>query len=133
MALKARSPFVGQVETVTSPDDPDIQFGLKRVGNREIMIHRDRNAAVRYIQRDGADEFVSEKDYPLGSMKIDTITLCLDSWNLCLDENALRPLPVTQENILAYLSPTEVDFLYEQAIEINPILGPGGKDERKND
>lgn len=130
--LKARTPFVGEIVSVSSPDDPDVSFGIKRVGNREVMIHRDRNAAVRYIQRDGADEFVSEKDYPLGSMKIDTISLCLDSWNLCTPDTN-QPVPVSRENIIAYLSPDEVDFLYDQILEINPILSPnGGKDVRKN-
>lgn len=130
--MKARTPFVGEVVTVTSPDDSEVTFGIKRVGNREVMIHRDRNAAVRYIQRDGADEFISEKDYPIGSMKVDTVSLCLASWNLCTQD--MQPLAVNQENILAYLTVDEVDFLYDQVLEINPILSPnGGKDARKND
>lgn len=129
--FKTRTPFIGQVETVPSPEDPDIEFGIKRVGNREVMIHRDRNAAVRYIQRDTAngEEFISEKDYPVGSMTLDTVSLCLASWNIA-DEKG-QVVPINRDTIQDYTSPVELNFLYEKIHEFNPVLS--GKTEQKND
>lgn len=127
--LKVRTPFVGEVVTVKSPSDPEVEFGLKRVGNREVMAHRDRNAAVRYIQRTDTDEFISEKDYPVGTMKVDTVLLCLESWNVANDQHQV--VKIDREAILSYLTPEELDFLYDQALEINPILS--GREARKND
>lgn len=131
--LKARSPFIGEIVSVTSPSDPDVTFGIKRVGNREVMIHRDRNAVVRYIQRTEDDEFISEKDYPVGSMTVDTVALCLATWNLATPPPDNTPLTINRESILSYLTPEEVDFLYTKCLEVNPILGPGGREARKND
>src|SRR5258708_18289085 len=127
--LKVRTPFVGEVVTVHSPKDEEIEFGLKRVGNRELMAHRDRNAAVRYIQRTDTDEFISEKDYPVGTMKVDTLLLGLDSWNIANDQHQV--VKIDRESILSYLLPEELDYLYDQALEINPILS--GREARKND
>lgn len=129
--FKTRTPFIGQIETVPSPEDPDIEFGIKRVGNREVMIHRDRNAAVRYIQRDTAngEEFISEKDYPVGSMTLDTVSLCLASWNIA-DEKG-QVVPINRDTIQDYTSPVELNFLYDKIHEFNPVLS--GKTEQKND
>lgn len=132
MTLKVRTPFIGEVVTMKSPLDEDISFGIKRVGAREVMAHRDRNSVVRYIQRDEGGEFITEKDYPVGTMRLDTVLLCLDSWNISHD--GLNPLKIDRDAVLGHLDPEEIDALYDKSLEVNPILNPaGGKDARKND
>jgi len=123
-----RTPFVGAAETVKSPVNPEVEFGVKRVGNREVMEHRDKNASIRYIQREGSDEYISEKDYPVGTLRVDTVVLCLESWNIS-DTNG-NPVKITKESILSYLDPEELDFLNDEALRINPILA--GQAAKKN-
>lgn len=125
----ARTPFVGEITTVASPTSPEVQFGIKRVGNREVMAHRNMNSAIRYTQTEGSDTFTTEKDYPVGSLRVDTVALCLESWNLT--DSQQNPIKIDKEAILSYLEPEELDFLYEKVLEINPVLS--GAAARKND
>ena len=118
--LVQRTPFVGAAEKVQSPVNPEVEFGIKRVGNREVMAHRDKNASIRYIQREGSDEYISEKDYPVGTLRVDTVALCLESWNIADAQG--NPVKIDKESILSYLDPEELDFLNDKALEINPIL-----------
>jgi hypothetical protein len=124
-----RTPFVGEITTVISPTTPEVQFGIKRVGNREVQSHRNMNSAIRYTQTEGSDTFTTEKDYPVGSLRVDTVALCLESWNLA--DLSGNPIRIDKEAILSYLEPEELDFLYDKALEVNPVLS--GAAPRKND
>ncbi len=126
-----RQPFVGETTSCPSVLDPSVIFNIKRVGSKDVMNHRNANSSVRYIQRDEQGDLISERDYPIGSMHVDTVALCLDSWNIH-DPND-KPVKIDKDSILAYLSPEEIDDLYEKCLEVNPILNPsGGKEKTKN-
>lgn len=128
---KTRSPYIGEIEEVTSPVDAEVTFGLKHIGTREMVSYRDRNSVVRYITRNGdnGDEYISEKEFPAGTGQVDTIYLCLARWNLTNDQGI--PLTITHDTIQDYLSPEELDFLFAECHRINPILL--GIETRKND
>jgi hypothetical protein len=120
--LKKRSKFIGEIEQVTSPSDPEVSFGIKRIGTREMIAYRNRNSKVSYITRSGdsGEEYITERSFPAGDGEIDTIYLCLARWDLA-DENNI-PIPITHESIQDYLSPEEVDFLFTESHRVNPIL-----------
>lgn len=126
---KARQPFVGELVPLVSPDDAEVTFSIKRLNNRDVMNYRDKNSQVRYIMEDGDDKVVTEKDYPMGSMRVDVVVLGLDSWNIT-DANG-GVIAVSRDAILSYLSPEELDAVYEKVMEVNPILS--GDKARKND
>ncbi len=125
---RSRIPFVGEIVDFPSPEDPEVIFGIKRLATRDVMSYRDKNSIVRFIQRDGGDEFVQEKDYPAGTMRVDTVQLGLASWNIT-DEHG-KPVEITRENILAYLTPGELDEVFKKVHEVNPILS--GESTTKN-
>lgn len=127
--LKQRQPYVGQTLDVPSPLDAEIVFTIRRVDNRAVIAYRDRNSVVRYIQRDGDGEFLTEKDYPMGSMRLDTLVLGLVAWNIAGPDGQMVLL--TPESIKDYLDPVEFDVIYDKIIEINPILL--GRDQQKKD
>lgn len=120
--LKKRVPYVASTVEVVSPDDPDVTFRIKKVGNRELIAYRDRDKVIRYTTRNSVngEEYVSEKEYPRGSNQLDTILLCLDSWDLAQDNGQM--LPITLDNMIDYLSTEELDFLFDQCFEVNPVL-----------
>lgn len=131
---RTRTPYVGEVVSFPSPEDADVSFGLKRLDNGAVIAYRDKNSVVRFIfsnddENSGENKYIQEKDYPQGTMRLDTVTLGLDSWNI-VDESG-APVPVTRENIIAYTSPTELDALYDEVLKINPILT--GQKAVKND
>ena len=121
--LKKRVPYLPSIVEVPSPDDPAVHFRIKKIGNRELIAYRDRDALIRYTTRDGAsgEEYISEKEYPRGSNQLETILLCLDSWDIA-DHETGKQLPVTRNNLTDYLSTEELDFLYDQCFEVNPVL-----------
>lgn len=125
---KQRQPFIGELIALVSPEDKEVTFKIKRFGNREIMIYRDKNSQVRYIYKQDDEEMVTEKDYPVGSMQIDVVELGLASWNITHSDETVVPL--TRENILGYLMPEELEAIHAKILEVNPILT--GEKARKN-
>lgn len=126
---KIRTAFAGQITDFTSPEDEEVSFGIGRIGNAEYISHQNLSSTVRYIQEENDQRFVSEKDYPVGSMRVDTVLLALKRWNIESANGSL--VEINKDNLLAYTSPTELNFLHDKVMEVNPILT--GKDAAKND
>ncbi len=129
-SVKIRRPFVGELVTVYSPEDPEVAFTIKRCTNRENIQRKNMASTVRIVQEEnGSQRFVQERDFPVGDMELESIALGLDSWNLH-DENK-NPVPVNRETIPQYTSPAEYDFLYKAILELNPMWRGGGEAEVK--
>lgn len=128
-----RRPFVGEVTTISSPEDENVQFYLKRCSVEANIRRANQASTVRYAQRTrGAnEEFVTERDMPMGDMMLLTVELGLDGWNLT-DEQG-RAIPVTQKNLQTYLSPREFNFLYREVLKVNPMWGDNGEEDTKKD
>jgi hypothetical protein len=126
--MAIRPPYLAQLTTVTSPVDTNATFDIKRVGVAENIARQNLASTMRYIEQDAG--VVTERDYPLGNMRRDTILLALAGWNLT-DANS-QPIPITKETLVTYLDPREFDFLYEQVLDCNPMWKPGGEEELKN-
>lgn len=128
---KVRQPFVGELLPLASLTDPEVIFQIKRLGNQAVMLYRDKNSKVRYIMESDDDDdksrMITEKDYPVGSMHIDVVELGLAGWNITDDAGSV--IPLSRENILAYIDPEELDLIYDKVMEINPILS--GEQARK--
>lgn len=128
---KERQPFIGEIVPFISPSDPEVTFGLRRLDNRAVMQYRDANSAVRYIMEEGNDRVITEKDYPMGTMRRDVVKLGLATWNITNDG---KPVPIDEETILQYLNPLdgELDAVYEEIMRINPILVGAGTERKKS-
>jgi len=126
--MAQRQPFIGELIPLDSPEEPNVTFQIKRLDNRAVMAYRDKNSQVRYIYEDDGNKMVTEKDYPMGSMRVDVVELGLAGWNITKSDDTA--VPVTRENILGYLMPEELDAIYDKVMEINPILA--GEKARKN-
>lgn len=127
---KSRTPFVGEISNFVSPVDKEVTFGIKRLNNRDVESYRDKNSVVRFISDEGdGSKFVQEKDYPMGTMRTDTVVLGLADWNI-VDENNV-PVRISRKAILDLLHPDELDAIYERVLEVNPILT--GREAQKND
>lgn len=126
---KDRQPFIGQLVSFNSPADPEVIFGIRRLDNAAIMIYRDKDATVRYIMEDGTDRVITEKDYPMGTRRLDVVLLGLSTWNIT-DSGA--PVDINRESVLKYLDPDggELDAIYDKILEVNPVLN--GQQARKN-
>jgi hypothetical protein len=130
--MPKRAPFVGDTKTFASPTDKETTFVIRRLSIQQVMIYRDRNSKVRYITEDNDDnnqKVVTERDYPAGSMTVDIAVLGLASWNIA--DLAGNNVPVSEENMLKYLEPEELDFISEKVLDVNPILSNRGNQKSK--
>lgn len=128
--MPVRRPFIGELVTVESPTDPTFTFDLKRCGVNENIKRMNLASTMRYVEQAESGKVITERDYPMGSMRVDTVMLALAGWNITNDAGS--PIPITRETVQAYLDPKEFDFLYDKIIEINPMWGSGGEEETKN-
>lgn len=125
---KVRTPFVGEAKTYDSPDDPDVQFTFKRCGVAENIRRQNLASKIRYIESDDeSGKMISERDFPMGSLQLETILLAMTGWNL-IDENS-RPVPLNKSTVQSHLSSAEFDFCYRMALAVNPSWGAGADAE----
>jgi hypothetical protein len=108
-------------DTVTehSPENPDLEFVLRRMGNRERIKRQDLFAKLRYVQVDGAGT-VTERDLPMGQVALEDIVMGLVGWNI--EDPPGKQVPITKETIQDYLSPEEFDFVLDKIRDLNPIV-----------
>lgn len=111
-------------QDVKSPSDPNVEFRIKKATNREDVEMKNMFSKVRFISQEDEDgpNFVQERDFPRGDMEVETIKLCLVSWNIESSEGRLAD--ITTNTIKDLLLPEERTFLYEKIIEFNPIWNP---------
>lgn len=131
--MPVRTPFVGETKTIDSPIQKDAKFVLRRVNTGQVIAHRDRNSVVRFITQDdeNGERYIQEKDYPVGTMQLDTIILVLFSWNI--QDEKHQNIEITREHVIAYLDPEELDAIYEEGIKLNPILSNREKKEKDSE
>lgn len=128
-----RRPFAGNIVTVQSPDDPEWTFDIKRATVSDHIARQNLASTMRYVTEDTAagSRYVTERDYPVGDLKLETVTSCLAGWNFKDENNA--PIPVNPQNIKNYLSPAEFEFLYTEILKINPMwAGAQAEEDTKN-
>jgi hypothetical protein len=123
---KERGLYIPPTKTLVSPDDEEVQFTIKRATNAEHLARENMFAKIRYFERSQEDggEMVSEREFPYGSMKLETVLLCLTGWNLTLNGD---PAPLSRDNVIKLLSPQELNFLYEAVVDFNPLWQKGGE------
>lgn len=129
-AVHTRRPFVGELKTFPSPEDPETTFTFKRCGVRENIARRNLVSTVRYIQDEGSDRLITERDYPSGSLDLQTILFALVDWNIH-DDNKNK-ITINEQTVQDWLSPNEYDFVLRMAYEVNPMWLGRGEEEVKN-
>lgn len=139
MAGVTRRPFAGQITTVVSVDsksaapEEQVTFDIKRCGVKENIARQNLSQTVRYVTETAGEDvrYVTERNFPVGDLKLETIALGLAGWNISDDNNA--SVPVNRETIQSMLSPSEFEDLYDRVLDVNPMWKPGGEEETKKD
>lgn len=107
-------------------DEPELEFVLRRMGNRERIKRQDLFAKLRYVQVDN-EGLVTERELPMGQVALEDVVMGLVGWNI---EDGGRKIPINKETIQDYLSPEEFDFVLEKIRDLNPLVF--GDRERTN-
>ena len=131
--MPRRTPFIGGTKPFQSPIDPTTTFVIRRLSNRQVILYRDRNSVIRYVTESGnnGERYITERDYPTGTMTLDVAVLGLASWNIRDPED--RDLKITEETLTDYLDPEELDYVADKVFEVNPILRGNQKREPEKD
>lgn len=123
-----RKPGVRKTIEITSPFDNPFVAEIARASNREDVGRMNMFGKVRIVQNQNTpDEIVTERDYPMGDVQIDTILLCLVKWDITDDTG--RVYPINRDNLLDLISGQERRWLHDQIMDFNPIWK--GEEEEK--
>jgi hypothetical protein len=114
-----RTRILQDTVTETSPDNPELEFTLRRMGNRERIKRQDLFAKLRYVQVDN-EGLVTERELPMGQVALEDILMGLVGWNI--EDPPGKQVPITKETIQDYLSPEEFDFVLDKIRDLNPIV-----------
>ena len=106
----------------TSPDGEQTTFTVKLADNRAVLARQNLFDEVRYVTKDESGETETIRKFPMGDLRLETVSLVLLSWNLRPASEA-PAFPVTVPNILDYVDPAEFEWLYNQIIDMNPVWG----------
>lgn len=112
-------------ETLTSPYDEEVTFTVKHATNAEDIARQNLFSKVRYYPQNDQDGMVSERDFPMGDLQIETIRLVLVAWNIVDDHE--RTQPINEATITFALTAEERQWLYDKIIDMNPIWQAGGR------
>jgi hypothetical protein len=122
-------------KTVSPPWAPTVMFTIKKANMIEDIERQNLYSRVRYIQDvETTNEMITEREAPQGDIQFETVMLVLIGWSLKDDDG--NNLEVTRENALKYMEPRERVWLYQQAMQYNPLwMGrlDEGKDESASD
>jgi hypothetical protein len=106
-------------------------FTIKKANMEESIARQNLHSRVRYVQNVTAlEEYITERDAPQGDIQFQTVMICLVGWNL-VDEETGQTLELSEDNVLKYLEPRELAFLYAETMALNP-LWLGRLDEGKS-
>ncbi len=105
-----------------SPDGEQTVFKVIKADNRAVLARQDLFDEVRYVTRseDGVTETI--RSFPMGQLRLATIGLVLKNWNLRPAKDAPE-YPITDRNMQELLAPEELDWIYTEIIEMNPVWG----------
>jgi hypothetical protein len=99
-----------------------ITFTVRYADNGAVLARQDLFSSIRYITEDEGGRQVTERSFPMGELRITTIMLVLESWDVRPSEDA-PAYPLTPENVIKYTAVDELEWLYNQIIDMNPIWG----------
>lgn len=114
-----RTRILQDTVTEVSPDNPELEFVLRRMGNRERIKRQDLFAKLRYVQVDN-EGMVTERELPMGQVALEDLVMGLVGWNL--EDPPGKRVTITKESVQDYLSPEEFDFVLDKIRDLNPIV-----------
>ena len=114
-----RTRILQDTVTVHPPADADVEFVLRRMGNRERIKRQDLFAKLRYVQVDN-EGMVTERELPMGQVALEDVLMGLVGWNI--EDPPGRPVAITKDTVQDYLSSEEFDFVLDQIRDLNPLV-----------
>jgi hypothetical protein len=104
--------------------DERVEFTVKIADNRAVLARQDLFSKVIY--RNEGEGTTTERSFPMGALRMETVMLVLVGWNLRPDEKS-APYPITHANVLAQIEPDEMQWLYDRIIDMNVAWGGTGE------
>ena len=102
-----------------------VEVTVKYADNRAVLARQNLFDKVRYITEGAEGRTVTERSFPMGDLRIETVMLVAQSWNLAPSETS-APFPITHNNVVGLLDTDELEQLYDEVIRMNPVWGGEG-------
>jgi hypothetical protein len=101
--------------------NPDLELTVKKADNRAVIARQNLFDSVRYITEGEEGTTVTERKFPMGELRLETIMLVLQDWNVA-DEKGNK-YPISHKAVTDYLEPSEFMEAYDAIIAMNPVWG----------
>lgn len=102
------------------------EFVVKLADNRAVLARQNLFSKVNYINEDESGRTITQRSFPMGDLRLETVMLVLSSWNLRPADDA-GPFPITHKNVVELLTADELQWLYDRIIDLNPVWGGVGE------
>jgi hypothetical protein len=138
--MPVRTPGALQKTRDLSPNDPIDEGGLglpipegdekeiytvKLADTRATLARANLFSSVRYITADESGETKTERDFPMGDLRLETVRLVLTDWNLTNDKG--KKHAITHDSVMEFIDPDVFSWLYTRIIEMNTVWGGAGE------
>jgi hypothetical protein len=100
-----------------------IEYTVKYADGRAYVSRANIFSKVSYTTEDETGVTKTERDFPMGELQLETLMLVLKEWNLTNEKGV--PYRITHANIMEYMDPEEIKWLYSHVIEMNGCWGGG--------
>ena len=112
-------------QVITPASNPDLELTVKKADSRAVISRQNLFDKVRYISDGPEGETITERSFPMGELRLETVMLVLIDWNIT-DEGGNK-YPITHKNVSELLEPAELMELYDGIIEMNEVWGGAGE------
>lgn len=106
--------------------DERVEFVVKYADNRAVLARQNLFSKVNYINEDESGRTITQRSFPMGDLRLETVMLVLTSWNLRPADGA-APFAITHKNVIDLMSAEELAWLYDRSIDMNPVWGGLGE------
>lgn len=113
--------------------NPDLTVGLRRATLADILERQNWFSSVHYHQTTDEGTVVTERSFPMGELRLRTVVMMLDYWDIYLDEGMTNVAPLTQNNVEKLLTPREFNEIYEEILRVNPDWGGDSGESGESD
>jgi len=111
-----------QLQRTKNVEFGGITFTVKLADNRAVLARQNLFDTVRYITEDATGRQITERKFPMGDLRLETVMLVLTAWDLTPAEDAIS-YPITHKNVVELLEPSELQDLYDAILEMNTVWG----------
>lgn len=104
-----------------------VEITVKYADTRAVIARQNLFDKVRYISIGEEGETATERSFPMGDLRLETVMMVIKDWNL--EDDKGRKQAINHNSVLNLLSPEELMETYDHVIDMNKVWGGEAKED----